>query len=299
MPSASSCACSTPRAAASCSAIELRERTDQVWHCYLPEARPGLLYGYRVHGPYRPEDGHRFNPHKLLLDPYARNIVGDAALERRAVRLHDRPQARRPVVRPPRQRRRDAEVQGHRPARSPGATTGRRDVPWHETVIYELHVRGFTMQHPDVPPQLRGTYAGLATRAGHRVPEAPRRHRGRADAGARVRRRPPPGRARPAQLLGLQHASASSRPTRATRASGKVDEFKTMVKTLHAAGIEVILDVVYNHTAEGNQLGPTLCFRGIDNASLLPAGAGRRRATTWTSPAAATRSTCSTRACCS
>ena len=136
----------------------------------------------------------------------------------------------------------------------------RPDIPWHEMVIYELHVRGFTMRHPDVPRALRGTYAGLASAAGHRPPAAPRRDHGRADAGARLRRRPPAGRARACATTGATTPSASSRPRRATASTGNVGEFKTMVKTLHSAGIEVILDVVYNHTAEGNELGPTLCL---------------------------------------
>ena len=142
--------------------IPLLERTDQVWHCYLPEARPGLLYGYRVHGPYKPEEGHRFNPHKLLLDPYARNIVGtlkwsDAAFgytvgHKRGDLSFDR--------------RDSASAMPKCKVIDPAFTWGddrSPDMPWHEMVIYELHVRGFTMQHPDVPPALRGTYAGLAT----------------------------------------------------------------------------------------------------------------------------------------
>ena len=152
-------------------------------------------------------------------------------------------------------------------------------------------MRGFTQRHPDVPPALRGTYAGLSYAAGDRPPEAPRRHGARADAGARLRRRPAAGRARPAQLLGLQHASASSRPSRATAPRGNgAASSRRWCKTLHAAGIEVILDVVYNHTAEGNQLGPTLSFRGIDNAAyyrLVPDDAALLPRT---SPAAATRS---------
>ena len=142
--------------------IGLTERTDQVWHCYLPEARPGLLYGYRVHGPYRPEEGLRFNAHKLLLDPYARNIVGalrwsDALFgytidHKRADLSLDR---------------RDSGAAMPKGKIIESAFTWDDDrpprVPWHETVIYELHVRGFTMQHPDIPPPLRGTFAGLAT----------------------------------------------------------------------------------------------------------------------------------------
>src|SRR5689334_19786482 len=245
--------------------ITLPEHTDQVWHCYLPEARPGMLYGYRVHGPYRPEQGHRFNPNKLLLDPYAKSIVGalnwsdahfgyrvghekaDLSFDRRDS-AHGMPRCR--VV--------DAAFtwgDDRRPA-----------VPWHETVIYELHVRGFTMRHPDVPPKLRGTYAGLATppvieylrRLGVTAVELMPVHTFVND--------------RYLVQKGLRNywgynSIGYFAPESCYSSSGNIAEFKTMVKTLHTAGIEVILDVVYNHTAEGNHLGPTLCFRGIDNAS--------------------------------
>ena len=142
--------------------IELRERTDLVWHCYLPEARPGLLYGYRVHGPYKPEDGHRFNPHKLLLDPYARNIAGrirwsDALFgytvggKREDLSLDRRDSARgMPKCK----------------VTDPAFTWGedrRPRVPWNDMIIYEAHVRGFTKRHPHIPPAMRGTYAGLAS----------------------------------------------------------------------------------------------------------------------------------------
>ncbi len=245
--------------------IELRERTDQVWHCYLPEARPGLLYGYRVHGPYRPEEGLRFNAHKLLLDPYARNIVGglrwsDALFgytigHKRGDLSFDR---RDSAAAMPKCKIIDQAFTwgGDRPP----------DVPWHETVIYELHVRGFTMQHPDVPPQLRGTYAGLATapvidylkRLGVTTIELMPVHtfvddRRLVEQGLR-------------NYWGYNTIGYFA-PDARYSASGKVNEFKTMVKTLHSAGLEVILDVVYNHTAEGDELGPTLCFRGVDNTS--------------------------------
>ncbi len=245
--------------------IAFNERTDQVWHCYLPEARPGLLYGYRVHGPYRPEEGLRFNPHKLLLDPYARNIVGslrwsDALFgytigHKRGDLSFDRrdsaaamPKCK--VIEP------SFTWGGDRPPR----------VPWHDTVIYEMHVRGFTMQHPDVPPALRGTYAGLATapvidylrRLGVTTLELMPVHTFVDD-----RRLVQQGLS---NYWGYNSIGFFS-PDAAYSASGKVNEFKTMVKTLHSAGLEVILDVVYNHTAEGNELGPTLCFRGIDNVA--------------------------------
>ncbi|TMH36210.1 MAG: glycogen debranching protein GlgX [Betaproteobacteria bacterium] len=243
--------------------IELKERTDQVWHCYLPEARPGLLYGYRVHGPYRPDEGHRFNAHKLLLDPYAVQIIGsfrwsDALYtytvgHKRADLSLDRRDSARGMPK--------CKVI------DPAFTWGedrKPDVPWHEMVIYELHVRGFTMQHPDVPPPLRGTYAALATapiidylkRLGITTLELMPVHAFVDD-----------------RLLvekGLRNywgynSIGFFAPEARYSASGKVNEFKTMVKTLHSAGLEVILDVVYNHTAESNEMGPTLCFRGIDN----------------------------------
>jgi glycogen operon protein len=245
--------------------VEIVEHTDQVWHCYLPEARPGLVYGYRVYGPYRPADGHRFNPHKLLLDPYAKNVVGairwsDALYgytvgSRRADLSFDR--------------RDSASGMPKCKVIDPAFTWGndrRPDVPWHDMVIYELHVRGFTMRHPDVPPPLRGTYAGLATapvidylqRLGVTTVELLPVHAFVDD--------------RHLVARGLRNYWGYNTigyfaPDARYSYSGKVNEFKTMVKTLHSAGLEVILDVVYNHTAEGNELGPTLAFRGIDNAS--------------------------------
>ena len=245
--------------------IELREQTDLVWHCYLPEARPGMLYGYRVHGPYRPEDGHRFNPNKLLLDPYARNIDGqvrwsDALFgytigSKREDLSFDRRDSARGMPK--------CKVI------DPAFTWGedrRPSVPWNDMIIYETHVRGFTMRNAEVPPAMRGTYAGLASapsieylkRLGVTTVELMPVH-AFVDDRYLVER-------------GLTNYWGYNTigyfaPERHYSASGKVAEFKTMVKTLHSAGLEVILDVVYNHTAEGNQLGPTLSFRGVDNAA--------------------------------
>jgi len=245
--------------------IVLSERTDQVWHCYLPEARPGMLYGYRVYGRYRPDEGSRFNPHKLLLDPYAMQIVG--ALRWSDALFGYTPGNRREDLS---YDRRDSaggmpKCKVIDPAFTWGGDRG-PSVPWHEMVIYELHVRGYTMQHPDVPPQLRGTYAGLATapvvdylkRLGVTTIELMPVHafvddRRLVEQGLR-------------NYWGYNTIGFFA-PDARYSASGKVNEFKTMVKTLHSAGFEVILDVVYNHTAEGNHLGPTLCFRGIDNVS--------------------------------
>jgi isoamylase len=245
--------------------IELKERTDQVWHCYLPEARPGLLYGYRVSGPYQPDRGHRFNPHKLLLDPYARQVVGnlkwsDALFgytigHRREDLSFDRRDSAGGM---PRCRVIDG-------AFSWGGDR-RPEIPWHDMVIYELHVGGYTRQHPEVPPPLRGTFAGLCSpavidhlrRLGVTTIELMPVHafvddRRLAEQGLR-------------NYWGYNTIGFFA-PDMRYSASGKVAEFKTMVKTLHSAGMEVILDVVYNHTAEGNQCGPTLGFRGIDNAA--------------------------------
>ncbi|UCG99245.1 MAG: glycogen debranching protein GlgX [Burkholderiales bacterium] len=245
--------------------VELPEYTDQVWHGYLPEARPGQLYGYRVHGPYRPEHGHRFNPNKLLIDPYARAIVGDLrwddALFGYTIGHPDGDLSF--------DERDSAPFMPRCKVIDPAFTWGNDappDIAWHETVIYELHVRGFTQRHPDVPEALRGTFAGLAAapaidhlrELGITSVELMPVHaflddRYLVDRGMR-------------NYWGYNTIGFFATEARYS-ASGKVNEFKTMVRTLHSAGIEVLLDVVYNHTAEGNQLGPTLSFRGIDNAS--------------------------------
>jgi glycogen operon protein len=255
--------------------IVMRERTDDIWHCYLPEARPGLAYGYRVHGPYRPEDGHRFNAHKLLIDPYAKDLVGqfrwsDALYgytigSKRADLSFDR--------------RDSAPLMPKSRVLEPAFTWNddrRPSVPWQDTVIYELHVRGFTMTHPEVPERLRGTYAALShgpvvdylKRLGVTTIELLPVHSFLND--------------RHLAEKGLQNywgynTLAFFLPEMRYNASGKVREFKTMVKSLHSAGIEVILDVVYNHTCEGNQLGPTLSMRGVDNASYYITNKENRR----------------------
>ena len=245
--------------------IELREHTDQVWHCYLPEARPGLLYGYRVHGPYDPKRGHRFNANKLLLDPYARDIVGGILWS--DAHFGYRIGARHGDLSPD---RRDSAPGMPKCRVVESAFTWGDDhaprTPWDETLILELHVKGFTKLHPEVPPALRGTYAGLATapviehlrRLGVTAVELMPVHtlvddRHLVEKGLR-------------NFWGYNSIGYFA-PDARYSASGSISEFKTMVKTLHSAGIEVILDVVYNHTAEGSHLGPTLCFRGIDNAA--------------------------------
>ena len=245
--------------------IEIKEQTDQVWHCYLPEVRPGWLYGYRVFGPHRPEQGHRFNPNKLLLDPYAKSITG--VLHWSDAHFGYRVGSKRGDL--SFDRRDNSSGMPKCKVIDPAFTWGEDrspDVPWHEMIIYELHVRGFTMNHPDVPPPLRGTYGGLATppvidylrRLGVTTVELMPVHsflddRHLVERGLR-------------NYWGYNTIGYFA-PEGRYSLSGKIDEFKTMIKTLHSAGIEVILDVVYNHTAEGSHLGPTLSFRGIDNAS--------------------------------
>jgi glycogen operon protein len=262
------------------SRIRLPEYTDQCWHGYLPDARPNLLYGYRVYGPYRPQDGHRFNPHKLLLDPYAKAIHG-------TIRWSDAHFGYR--VGSPRDdlsldRRDNARLMPKCRVVDTAFTWDgdrRRSTPWEETIILETHVRGMTMRHPGVDEARRGTFAGLVS---------------------------PPVidyllqlGVTAIELLPVQ-AFVDDRhlvqqglvnywgyntigffaPDPRFLSGGAISDFKTAVKRLHDAGIEVILDVVYNHTGEGNQMGPTLCFRGIDNAAYYRLESDRRFYTDYT-----------------
>ena len=243
--------------------IELHEQTDQVWHCYLPDARPGLLYGYRVRGKYDPAKGLRFNARKLLLDPYARSIVGH--LRWSDAHFGYRIGSRREDLAP--DDRDDAFGMPKCQVVDPAFSWGNDrppNTPWNDTVIYELHVKGFTHLHPDIPQRLRGKYAALATppviqhlqRLGVTAVELMPIHAFIDDHNL-VKR-------------GLSNYWGYNTlgffaPEQRYQSDGSLAEFKTMVKTLHSAGIEVILDVVYNHTAEGGRLGPTLSFRGIDN----------------------------------
>jgi len=237
-----------------------------VWHLYLPGVGPGQRYGWRVYGPFAPAKGHRFNPNKLLVDPYARAL--DGAFDHGA-----------PVYAYPHDRVLDDAVFDSRDdaAGKPKAVVtndafdwgGDRAVrvPWHDTVLYELHVKGFTKLHPDIPEALRGTYLGLAseTSVAHlrsigvttvdlmpvheHIDEPPLVARGLTN------------------YWGYSTLSYFAPDRRfATRGGDAVREFKEMVKRLHAAGLEVVLDVVYNHTCEGGELGPTVSFRGIDNS---------------------------------
>jgi len=247
--------------------ITMPERTDFVWHAYLPDVEPGQLYGYRVHGPYDPNAGHRFNPYKVLLDPYAKAIG-------RGVKWDDSLFGYKMGADDLTFDERDSGAFCPLAAVIDTAFTWGDDhpprTPWHKTLIYEAHVRGLTMKHPDVPEEKRGTYSGLASEAiiNHLL-----------DLKVTAIELLPVHFHLDDQTLiakGLTnywgyntlnffspHAEYASRQS--PRKS--VQEFKMMVRSLHAAGIEVILDVVYNHTCEGNQLGPTLSWRGIDNAA--------------------------------
>ena len=243
--------------------ITVTERTNQVWHCYLPDARPGQLYGYRVLGPYEPAKGLRFNPAKLVLDAYAKAIIGpvrwDDTVYGYTIGSSDEDLSRddrnsahampKCIVIDP-----AFDWKDDRPPK----------IPWNKTVIYECHVKGMTKCHPQVPDRLRGTYLGLCTE--------PIIEHLRALGVTSV------------ELLPIHHSVTARHlverglanywgydsigffaPDSRFAIEDQVAEFKQMVRTLHAAGLEVILDVVYNHTPEGNHLGPTLAFKGIDN----------------------------------
>jgi glycogen operon protein len=255
--------------------IELPEYTDEIWHGYLRGLRPGAVYGFRVHGPYEPEKGHRFNPHKLLLDPYARSHIGslrwnDACFgytvgaEQADLSFDERDSA--PFV--------AKSVVVDPVFRWRSTTTRRLSVPWNQTIIYELHVRGFTKLNPEVPRKKRGTFAGL----GHRAVVEYIKSLGV----TAVELMPVYTFIDERHLVekGLTNywgyntiGFFAPEPRYAADPQNDLREFKEMISRFHDAGIEVIIDVVYNHTAEGNELGPTLCFRGIDNASyyrLIP-----------------------------
>lgn len=249
--------------------IQVHERSHHVWHVYLPDAGPGQLYGFRVHGPYDPANGHRFNPNKLLLDPYAKAISGviswcDALFSYEVGHPDEdlsfsesdsAPFLPKGIVVDP-----AYDWEGDVPL----------NIPYHRSVIYELHVKGFTQRHPDIPEEIRGTYAALGhpvtidylKKLGITAVELMPIHHFVND--------------RVLQDKGLTNYwgyntigffAPDVRYSSSGTLGEQVTEFRDMVRALHKAGIEVILDVVYNHTAEGNHLGPTLSFRGIDNAS--------------------------------
>ncbi len=248
--------------------IRLTERTDQVWHCFLPDARPGEFYGYRVHGPYEPQRGLRFNPAKLLIDPYAKAITG-AILWSNDLFAYQVGETLDDLEPDP-----DNSAGGvPKSVVIDSAFTWGDDrplsVPYNRTVIYECHVKGMTMRHPEVPSEVRGTYLGLCSDAmldyfqklGVTALELLPVHQSVVDRHLAERGL--------TNYWGYNSIGFFAPDVRfATRGLGKqVYEFKTMVKTLHAAGLEVILDVVYNHTGEGNNLGPTLSMKGIDNSA--------------------------------
>ncbi len=255
--------------------ISLPEYTNQIWHGYIVGLHPGQLYGYRVHGPYEPRAGHRFNANKLLIDPYARAIEGQLMLAdahfayRRDSSRGDLSFDRRDSARVTPKCRVVETAFTWGPERLP-------NVPWSRSVIYELHVRGFTKLHPEVSEPQRGTFAGLAsepviehlTRLGVTAVELLPIHP-IIDEQHLVQR----------SLRNFWGYSSVNFFAADSRFFGpeRVREFKSMVASLHAAGIEVILDVVYNHTGEGNEFGPTVSFRGIDNASYYVLDADRRR----------------------
>ena len=261
------CLFDSPDADSESLTIPLTEHTDMVWHGYLPDVRPGQLYGFRVHGPYAPDRGHRFNPNKIVMDPYAR-VVG------RTVRWNDCLFGFRVGQDDTTFDDRDSAAYAPLAAVVDTAFTWGDDrprrTPWHETLIYELHVKGFTQLHPDVPEALRGTYLGLASDAAIKhftslgitaVELMPVHHH--SDEWHLVQR----GLRNYWGYNTLSYFAPDVRYASQKSPLEAVREFKMMVRALHSAGLEVILDVVYNHTAEGNHLGPTLSLRGIDNAS--------------------------------
>ena len=248
--------------------IRLFERTDQVWHCYMPDVRPGQCYGYRVHGPYAPEQGQRFNASKLLIDPYARALTGPFAwsndlfaFNTESPRADLDPNFTNSAGGVPKSMVIDSAFDW-------GADVP-LSVPLNRTIIYECHVKGMTMRHPDVPPALRGKYLGLCSdpmlehfrTLGVTALELLPVHHHAIDRHLAERGL--------TNYWGYNTVAFFAPDVRyATRGLGaQVNEFKTMVRTLHAAGLEVILDVVYNHTGEGNHIGPTLSMKGIDNAA--------------------------------
>ena len=246
--------------------IALPERSGDVFHGFVAEVGAGDRYGLRAHGPYDPRNGQRFNAAKLLVDPYA------TALDRRFV-LH-------PALfgeLPDGVTRNDADSAPFVPkgiARLPSAPamTTRPRVPWADTIIYELHVRGFTQLLAAVPEALARHLRGPRPSGRHRAPHAPWHHHGRADADRRGDRRAPPAAARSHQRLALQPGSAVR--ARSAARAGRHRRGRGRVAALHAAGIEVVLDVVLNHTGEGDALGPTVSLRGLDNATYYRTVAG-------------------------
>ncbi|MGE5441648.1 MAG: glycogen debranching protein GlgX [Bacteroidota bacterium] len=255
--------------------LVLPEYTDEVWHGYLPHVRPGQLYGYRVYGPYEPNRGHRFNPNKLLIDPYAKTLFGE-------VRWHDANFAYKIGGKDGDlgfDKRDNARYMPKCRVVDIAFTWGEDRPPradWNDSIIYEAHVRGFTIRHPEIDEDLRGAFAGLS------APASVEYLRGLGITAVELL--PIQAFLHDRHLVerGLRNywgynTLAFFAPHPTYLATGHIGEFKTLVQVLHSAGIEVILDVVYNHTAEGSELGPTLSFRGIDNASYYHLVPGNER----------------------
>jgi isoamylase len=272
------CLFDTPDSEKESHRIVLKEYTDKVWHAYLPDVLAGQLYGYRFHGPFDPSRGHRYNPNKVVLDPYAKLIGRDVrwADEVFGYRFDD-PQADLSFD--------DRDSAPYAPLATvidPAFTWGDDRpprTPWHKTVIYELHVKGFTQKNPEVPEKLRGSYAGLAS-------ESAIKHL--TDLGVTAvellpvhyhlddRHLTEKGLKNYWGYNTLGFLAAEPDYCCTSIPQDNVQQFKMMVRAMHAAGLEVILDVVYNHTAEGNQMGPTLSMRGVDNAGYYRLDADAR-----------------------
>src|SRR5215218_3873722 len=256
--------------------VDLPEVTALCWHVYLPEVRPGQRYGYRVHGPWAPEQGLWCNPNKLLMDPYAKAIEGMWDWNEAVFPYH---------FKEPENSKNDLDSARFCPrsvvviSYLDKANDRRPNTPWHKTVVYETHVKGFTKRHPGIPEELRGTYSGMAhpvaikylQRLGVTAVELLPVHQFVQDStliqkGLR-------------NYWGYNSIGYMAPHNEYARGNcgDQVQEFKHLVKTMHEAGIEVILDVVYNHTAEGNHLGPMLSFKGIDNAAYYRVVGDRRR----------------------
>jgi isoamylase len=247
--------------------IPIADHTDQVWHCYLPGVRPGQLYGYRVHGPYEPQAGLRFNPRKLLVDPYAKALAGEITWDD-AVYGYTIGSDEADLSQDDRD---SAPFMPRGVVIDPSFDWGddrMPNTPLHDSIIYEVHVKGFTKLHPAVPKPLRGTYAGLAyppvirylKALGITAVELLPIHQFVND-----RHLVEEGLSNYWGYNSLAYLAPHAPYSSSGDRGDQVREFKAMVKAYHAAGIEVILDVVYNHTAEGNHLGPTLSMKGIDN----------------------------------
>ncbi|OFW04824.1 MAG: glycogen debranching enzyme GlgX [Acidobacteria bacterium RIFCSPLOWO2_02_FULL_67_36] len=257
--------------------MDLPETTALCWHGYLPNVRPGQRYGFRVHGPWAPEQGHWFNPSKLLLDPYSKAVDGPWDWNEAMFPYH---------FADPDNSKNDLDSAPYVPKSvviNPYFDWGydrRPNTPWHRTVVYETHVKGFTRTHPEIPEELRGTYAGMAhpvavkylTRLGITAVELLPVHQFVHDS-TLVQR----GLRNYWGYNSLGYLAPHNEYAASGQRGEQVQEFKHLVKTMHEAGIEVILDVVYNHTAEGNHLGPMLSFKGIDNAAYYRLVGDNRR----------------------